>query len=110
MLESSSSCVGVHSLRGELVQLTDKGRSATLTAPVLAALDRDCTLADDYDQSTGRRAYKKGRVSKCGGRVRLQVRGTSLEDNTEESVAPSTGLTRRGQARGSGEKRSGAST
>jgi C4-dicarboxylate-specific signal transduction histidine kinase len=44
--------VGVQSLRGESVQSADNGSATTLNAPVPAALELDCTLADDNDQNT----------------------------------------------------------
>ena len=108
MLESSSSCVGVHSLRRESVQSADRGRSATLNVPVSAALDRDCTHMGDYDQSTGQRAYKKWHLSKGRGRVRPQGGATRREDNIEERVVGCTGLTLRRQAGPSREKCGGA--
>jgi C4-dicarboxylate-specific signal transduction histidine kinase len=58
MLNSALSNVGVDSVRGESRYSVDRGRAAKLNAPVPRALDRDCALADDYDQSTELRAYK----------------------------------------------------
>jgi C4-dicarboxylate-specific signal transduction histidine kinase len=78
MLNSASSFVGDHS--------------------VPSALDMDRTLADHYDQSTELRPDKKGRVSKGGGRVRLQDGGASLRDKTRKGVESSPGLTNRRQA------------
>jgi C4-dicarboxylate-specific signal transduction histidine kinase len=93
MLNSVLSNVGVDSVSGESRHSADRERATKHNAPQPRALDRDCTLADDYDQSTELCAYKKGRASKRGGRVRPQACVASLEQNTEESVTPPTGLT-----------------
>src|SRR5580658_3498057 len=61
MLNSASSCVGVHSVRGESVHSADEGRSAALNAPVPVALDKDGALADEYNGSTA----ALGQMSAC---------------------------------------------